>query len=62
LVIVLVDLGFWVISKPHYLVIYGYNERGFLAHNGFEAAQLYLFEEFNNIWERAGKSFLLVYR
>ena len=61
-VIVLVDLGFWVISKPHYLVVYGYNEQGFLAHNGFEAAQLYLYEEFEKIWEKVGRSFLLVYR
>jgi ABC-type bacteriocin/lantibiotic exporter with double-glycine peptidase domain len=61
-VIVLVDLGFWVISKPHYLVVYGYNEQGFLAHNGFEADQLYLFETFEGIWEKAGKSFLVVYR
>lgn len=61
-VIVLVDLGFWVISKPHYLVVYGYNEQGFIAHNGFKASQLYLYEEFDKIWERAGKNFLLVYR
>ena len=61
-VIVLVDLGFWVISKPHYLVVYGYNEQGFLAHNGFEAAQLYLYDEFEKIWEKVGRSFLLVYR
>jgi ABC-type bacteriocin/lantibiotic exporter with double-glycine peptidase domain len=61
-VIVLVDLGFWVMSRPHYLVVYGYNEQGFLAHNGFKASQLYLYEEFDEIWERAGRSFLLVYR
>ncbi len=61
-VIVLVDLGFWVMSKPHYLVVYGYNEQGFLAHNGFKASQLYLYKEFDEIWERAGRSFLLVYR
>ncbi len=60
-VIVLVDLGFWVISKPHFLVVYGYNEQGFLAHNGFKASQLYPYEEFDKIWERAGRSFLLVY-
>jgi len=61
-VIVLVDLGFWVMSKPHYLVVYGYNEQGFLAHNGFQASQLYLYEEFDKLWEKAGRSFLLVYR
>jgi ABC-type bacteriocin/lantibiotic exporter with double-glycine peptidase domain len=61
-VIVLVDLGFWVISKQHYLVVYGYNEQGFLAHNGFEAAHLYPYEEFQKIWQKAGNSFLLIYR
>jgi ABC-type bacteriocin/lantibiotic exporter with double-glycine peptidase domain len=61
-VIVLVDLGFWVISKQHYLVVYGYNEQGFIAHNGFEAAHLYPYEEFENIWQKAGSSFLLIYR
>ena len=61
-VIVLVDLGFWVVSKSHYLVIYGYNEQGFLAHNGFKASQLYLYKEFDKIWAKAGRSYLLVYR
>lgn len=61
-VIVLVDLGFWVVSKSHYLVVYGYNEQGFLAHNGFKASQLYLYKEFEKIWGKAGRSYLLVYR
>jgi ABC-type bacteriocin/lantibiotic exporter with double-glycine peptidase domain len=61
-VIVLVDLGFWVISRPHYLVVFGYNDRGFLAHDGFEAAHLYPYKEFEKIWEKAGSSFLLLYR
>ena len=61
-VIVLVDLGFWVISRPHYLVVFGYNDRGFLAHDGFEAERLYPYEEFEKIWGKAGSSFLLIYR
>jgi ABC-type bacteriocin/lantibiotic exporter with double-glycine peptidase domain len=61
-VIVLVDLGFWVISKPHYLVVYGFNEEGFLAHNGFEKARWYRLEEFEKIWAKAGNSFLLIHR
>ena len=60
--IVLVDLGFWVMSKPHYLVVYGCNDEGFLTHNGFKASQLYTYEEFDRIWGKAGRSFLLVYR
>lgn len=60
-VIVLVDLGFWVASKPHYLVVYGFNEEGFLAHNGFEKAQWYRSGDFEKIWNRAGNSFLLIH-
>jgi len=61
-VIVLVDVGFWVISKQHYLVVYGYNEEGFLAHTGYEAAHVYSYDEFEKLWEKAGRSFLLIYR
>lgn len=60
-VVVLVDLGFWIISKQHYLVVYGFNERGFFVHDGFEASRLYPYETFEKIWKKAGNSYLLVY-
>jgi len=38
-VILLVDLGVWVWSRPHYLLVYGYGWRGYVAHSGRTAGQ-----------------------
>jgi ABC-type bacteriocin/lantibiotic exporter with double-glycine peptidase domain len=61
-VIVLVDKGFWVVSNPHYLVIYGFNAHGFIAHDGFEGAQEFPYGKFEDTWEKAGKTYLLIHR
>jgi predicted double-glycine peptidase len=61
-VIVLVDLGFWVVSKPHYLVVIGYDDEGFTAHDGFEASKRYHYDEFREIWGKMGNAYLLIYR
>lgn len=61
-VIVLVDLGWWFVSRPHYLVIIGYSKEGFIAHSGYEASQLYEYEKFKGLWEKIGSTYLMVYR
>ena len=61
-VIVLVDLGFWIVSKPHYLVVVGYNEKGFIVHTGYEKNKLIPYKEFKKIWKKLGNVFLSVYR
>jgi ABC-type bacteriocin/lantibiotic exporter with double-glycine peptidase domain len=61
-VIVLVDLGRWFISRPHYLVIIGYTEEGFIAHSGYKASQLFGYEKFTKLWEKIGNTYLVVYR
>lgn len=61
-VIVLVDLGFWVMSRPHYLVVTGYDETGFRAHTGDEAGKIFPYVEFDRIWTRKGSVYLLVWR
>jgi hypothetical protein len=61
-VIVLVDLGTWLVSRPHYLVIIGYTAEGFLAHTGYEASKLFKYKEFRQIWEKIGTTYLVVYR
>lgn len=61
-VIALVDLGFWVVSRPHYLVITGFDETGFRVHTGYEAGKLIPYEEFHRIWNRKGSVYLLVWR
>jgi ABC-type bacteriocin/lantibiotic exporter with double-glycine peptidase domain len=61
-VIVLVDLGFWILSQPHYLVITGYNDMGFIAHTGYEEAKTFPYGEFERIWAEKGSVYLLVWR
>jgi ABC-type bacteriocin/lantibiotic exporter with double-glycine peptidase domain len=61
-VIVLIDQGFWVVSRPHYLVVFGYDDEGFIAHDGYRASQRYPYPEFQKLWIKAGSTYLLVYR
>jgi ABC-type bacteriocin/lantibiotic exporter with double-glycine peptidase domain len=61
-VIVLVDQGFWVVSQPHYLVVFGCDDTGFIAHDGYQASQRYPYQEFQKIWTKAGSTYLLIYR
>ncbi|WP_457639783.1 cysteine peptidase family C39 domain-containing protein [Persephonella sp.] len=61
-VIVLVDYGWWVFSQPHYLVVVGYNEEGFIVHDGYKAFKKIKYTEFIKIWEKSGNSYLAVYR
>jgi ABC-type bacteriocin/lantibiotic exporter with double-glycine peptidase domain len=60
-VIVLVDMGFWIISKPHYLVVTGVMDSGITAHSGYRASQTFGKEEFENIWKRKGSVYLLIH-
>jgi ABC-type bacteriocin/lantibiotic exporter with double-glycine peptidase domain len=61
-VIVLVDLGFWVVSKPHYLVVIGYDDEGFTAHDGYTPQNRYSYDRFGAIWGKMGNTYLLLYR
>ncbi len=60
-VIVLVDRGFWVLSRTHCRV-FGYDDEGFVAHDGFTASKRYRYAEFRDIWGKMGNAYLLVYR
>ncbi|MDD5712076.1 MAG: C39 family peptidase [Smithellaceae bacterium] len=60
-VIVLVDRGFWVVSRPHYLVVYGYNDYGFICHGGDRPSLQYSYGAFNKLWEKMGKVYLVVF-
>jgi hypothetical protein len=61
-VIVLVDQGAWVLSRTHYLVVFGYDDEGFMAHDGFSASKRYRYDEFREIWGKMGNANLLVYK
>jgi len=61
-VIVLVDLGLWVVSRPHYLVVFGYDDEGFKAHDGYTPGRRYPYARFAEIWEKMGNVYLLVHK
>ena len=60
-VIVLVDMGFWVVSKPHYLVVTGCADNGVIAHTGYEASRHFSDEEFVRIWKKKGSAYLVIH-
>lgn len=61
-VIVLVDRGWWIIQRPHYLVIIGRTTDGFIAHTGHEPSVRITAERLASEWKRMGSVYLLVYR
>ncbi len=60
-VIVLVDMGFWVVSKPHYLVVTGCAGNSVIAHTGYEASRHFSDEEFVRIWKKKGSAYLVIH-
>ena len=60
-VIVLVDLGRWFVSQPHYLVLFGYSPEGLVAHDGEKESRLFGYGNFEKMWEKMGRAYLLVY-
>lgn len=61
-VIALIDLGFWIMSVPHYIVIIGYNQDGIIAHTGYEEKKLLTYGEFEKKWQKLGNTILLIYK
>lgn len=54
-VVLLVDLGGWIVSRPHYVLAYGYTEEGVVAHSGSREGALIPYAEFRRQWDRAGR-------
>lgn len=59
-VIVLVDLGFWVVSRPHYLVVTDFIGNDVVAHTGYEPSKRFSQEDFMRIWKRKGSVYLVL--
>lgn len=60
--IVIVDLGFWVFTRPHYLVVTGITDKGVRAHTGYEPDRFFDRREFERIWARKGSVYLIVWQ
>ena len=60
--ILIVDLGKWVVSVPHYYVVYGYNKSRstFLLHTGFKSDQEMSFSELDKEWGKMNRLMLVI--
>jgi ABC-type bacteriocin/lantibiotic exporter with double-glycine peptidase domain len=61
-VILLVDLGVWSWSRPHYLVAYGWTPEGVVAHSGRERGKVIPFTTLDAQWAKMGRLAILVRR
>lgn len=60
--IILVDLGIWVVSVPHYYVVYGYNEskETFIINTGFTSNKKIYYKDLDKEWEKMNRLMLIV--
>lgn len=61
-VILLVDLGSWVLSRPHYLVAYGFTPDGVVAHSGREPGKWIPYSVLDRQWAKMDRLALIVGR
>jgi ABC-type bacteriocin/lantibiotic exporter with double-glycine peptidase domain len=61
-VILLVDLGVWSWSRPHYLVAYGWTPEGVVAHSGLEQGKVIPFPTLDSQWAKMGRLAIVVRR
>jgi ABC-type bacteriocin/lantibiotic exporter with double-glycine peptidase domain len=61
-VILLVDLGMWAWSRPHYLVAYGWTPKGVVAHSGRERGKVIPFSTLDAQWAKMGRLALVMTR
>lgn len=61
-VICLLDLGFWVFSQPHYVVVIGFDDaRQTLAvHDGVTPGRIMAAAAFDRAWSRAGRWMMVI--
>ena len=58
--IVMVDYGFWVYEKNHFMVIVGYNEEGVIVNSGNGYPELMALQDFLRGWRRTNFWTLLI--
>ncbi|GBE37011.1 peptidase C39 family protein [bacterium BMS3Bbin07] len=58
--IVMVDFGFFVIEKNHFMVIVGYNNDGIFAHSGKEKEEFFSYGKLERIWKKTDYWTLLI--
>jgi len=59
-VILLVDLGTWVLSRPHYLLAFGMTPDGVVAHSGRQEGKVIPFSTLDAQWAKMGRLAIVV--
>ena len=59
-VIVLLDIGFSILQKNHFVTVVGYNPEGFFIHDGEKKGRFIAYKDFSRSWKRAGKWMLVI--
>ncbi len=59
-VILLVDLGTWVWSRPHFLLAYGWTSEGIVAHSGRREGTVIPFSRLDAQWAKMGRLSIVV--
>ncbi len=57
-VIVPVQLGSWLVSRPHYLVVFGYTDRDFLVHASTREGVFIAADELGDRWAKMNSLYL----
>lgn len=57
-VLIPVETGFWRVSRPHYLVVFGYDQRRFLVHAGDRKEVFIDSEDLLPRWEKMNRLYL----
>jgi len=57
-VIIPVDMGVWRVGRPHYLVVFGYDETRFLVHAGAQRDLFIDADELHTRWEKMNSLYL----
>lgn len=50
--IVMVDYGFWILQRNHFMVVAGYNEDGVIVNSGREQLKFIPLEDFLRSWKK----------
>jgi ABC-type bacteriocin/lantibiotic exporter with double-glycine peptidase domain len=59
--IILVDLGSFFVSIPHYMVVVGYEGGKFFVHTGYEESKSMEAKDLDRLWSKMGRVMLIVY-
>ncbi len=55
-----IEAGFGPLARPHYLVVFGFSEAGFLAHAGVAPARYFPAADFDSRWAAMNRLYLIL--